>query len=279
MLLSCLLSGEQSYARRQDASATSVSFRGLGRNFQTVEAQEIRVAAAADLKFALDELGAQFEKQTGRRLNVSHGSSGNFFAQIQNGAPFDVLLSADIEYPRTLEAAGLAEPGTLYEYAVGRIVIWMPAEARADLAKLGWKALLEPGVERIAIANPEHAPYGRAAVAALRSAGVYDQVRRRLVYGENVAQAAQFVASGSAQAGILALSLAVSPPMRDGKRWEIQASMHEPIEQGAVILKSAKDKEGARAFLAFLKSGAGRKILESYGFTLPASAASSATSQ
>jgi molybdate transport system substrate-binding protein len=278
MLLSCL-SSDEPYTRRQDASATSVPFRGWGRSFQTAEAQGIRVAAAADLKFALDELGAQFKKQTGRRLTVSYGSSGNFFAQIQNGAPFDVLLSADIEYPRKLEVAGLAEPGTLYEYAVGRIVIWMPAEARADLATLGWKALLEPGVERIAIANPEHAPYGRAAVAALRSAGIYDQLRRRLVYGENIAQAAQFVASGSAQAGILALSLASSPLMREGKRWEIPANLHEPIEQGAVILNSAKDKEGARAFLAFLKSAAGRKILESYGFTLPASAGASAGSQ
>jgi molybdate transport system substrate-binding protein len=244
--------------------------------FQAARAQEIRVAAAADLKFALDELDTQYEKETGKKIDVSYGSSGNFFAQIQNGAPFDLLLSADIEYPRKLEAVGLAEPGTLYEYAVGRIVIWMPADARADLAKLGWKALLEPGVERIAIANPEHAPYGRAAVAALRNAGVYEQVLRRLVYGENIAQAAQFVASGSAQAGILALSLAVSPPMRAGKRWEIPANMHPPIEQGAIILKSAKDKEGARAFLAFLKSDAGRKILESYGFILPTSGSASA---
>jgi len=247
--------------------------------FRSANAQEIRVAAAADLKFALDELDTQFEKQTGRRINVSYGSSGNFFAQIQNGAPFDVLLSADIEYPQKLEAAGLAEPGTLYEYAVGRIVIWMPADARADLARLGWKALLEPGVERIAIANPEHAPYGRAAVAALRNAGIYEQVRRRLVYGDNIAQAAQFVASGSAQAGILALSLAVSPPMREGKRWEVPTNMHPPIEQGAVILKSAKDKKGAHAFLAFLKSDAARKTLESYGFTLPAPVGASARSQ
>jgi molybdate transport system substrate-binding protein len=244
--------------------------------FQSAQAQEIRVAAAADLKFALDELDARYEKQAEKRIAVSYGSSGNFFAQIQNGAPFDLLLSADIEYPRKLEAAGLAEPGTLYEYAVGRIVIWMPADERVDLAKLGWKALLEPGVERIAIANPEHAPYGRAAVAALRNAGVYEQVRRRLVYGENIAQAAQFVASGSAQAGILALSLAVSPPMRGGKRWEIPADMHPPIEQGAIILKSAKDKEGARAFLAFLKSEAGRKVLESYGFVLPTSGSAGA---
>jgi len=247
--------------------------------FRTATAQEIRVAAAADLQFALDELDIQFEKQTGKKIDISYGSSGNFFAQIENGAPFDVLLSADIEYPRKLESAGLAEPGTLCEYAVGRIVIWMPGDARPDLARLGWKALLEPSVERIAIANPEHAPYGRAAVTALRGAGIYEQVRAKLVYGENIAQAAQFVASGNAQAGILALSLAASPPMRNGKRWQIPANMHAPIEQGAVILKSAKDKEGARAFLAFLKSDTGRVILESYGFTLPASRRASAPSQ
>jgi molybdate transport system substrate-binding protein len=242
---------------------------------RAAHAQEIRVAAAADLKFALDELDTQYEKQTGKKVAVIYGSSGNFFAQIQNGAPFDLFLSADIEYPRKLEAAGLAEPGTVYEYAVGRIVIWMPPDARADLARLGWKALLQPGVERIAIANPEHAPYGRAAVAALRKAGVYEQVRRRLVYGENIAQAAQFVASGSAQAGIVALSLAVSPPMRDGKRWEIPAETYPPIEQGALILKSAKNKDGARAFLAFLKSAGGRKILEAYGFMPPPAGATS----
>ena len=246
---------------------------------QAARAQEVRVAAAADLKFALDELGAQCEKHSGKKIAAIYGSSGNFFAQIQNGAPFDLFLSADIEYPRKLEAAGLAEAGTLYEYAVGRIVIWMPSDARADLAKLGWKALLEPSVERIAIANPEHAPYGRAAVAALRTAGVYEQVRSRLVYGENITQAAQFVASGSAQAGIIALSLVVSPALRDGKRWEIPEDMHPPIEQAAVILKSAKDKDGARALLAFLKSDTGRKILKAYGFTQPPSGAASAPSE
>jgi molybdate transport system substrate-binding protein len=241
-----------------------------------VRAQEIRVAAASDLKFALDTLSEKYTKQTDRKIAVIYGSSGNFFAQIQNGAPFDVFLSADIDYPRKLEGAGLAEPGTLYEYAVGRIVIWMPADSRADLAKLGWKALLDQSVERIAIANPEHAPYGSAAIAALRNSGIYDQVRRKLVYGENIAQAAQFVASGSAQAGMIASSLASSPLMRSGKRWEIPANLHPPIEQGAVILKSAKDKEGARAFVEFLKSGAGRKILESNGFMVPSPGASSA---
>lgn len=235
-----------------------------------VQAQDVRVAAAADLKFALDELAARNEKQTGRKVDISYGSSGNFFAQIQNGAPFDIFFSADIEYPRKLEAAGLAEPGTLYEYAVGRIVIWMPHDTRVDVPNLGWKALLKPSVEKIAIANPEHAPYGRAAVAALQKAGIYDQVRSKFVYGENIAQAAQFVQSGNAQAGIIALSLAASPAMKGGQRWEIPVNIHPPIDQALVILNNAKDKEGARVFVALIKSNAGRRILESYGFTLPA---------
>jgi molybdate transport system substrate-binding protein len=243
-------------------------------------AQDIRVAAAADLEFALEDLTAQYAKQTGKQVKVSYGSSGNFFAQIQSGAPFDLFMSADIAYARKLADAGSAEPGTLYQYAFGRIVIWMPENGRVDVTKVGWKALLEPSVEKIAIANPEHAPYGRAAVAALRNAGIYDQVRSKLVYGENIAQAAQFIVSGNAQAGIIALSLGASPAMRTGKRWEIPANMHPPIEQAAVILKSAKDKEGARAFLAFVKSSAGRRILESYGFNLPAAPGNSgATNQ
>jgi molybdate transport system substrate-binding protein len=231
--------------------------------------QEIRIAAAADLKFAMEELSEQFQKQTGTKVNATYGSSGNFFSQMQNGAPFDLFFSADIEYPRRLEAAGLAEPGTLYEYAVGRIVIWTPPDAKVDVTKQGWKALLDARVKKIAIANPEHAPYGRAAVAALQKAGIYESVKNKLVYGENISQAAQFVQSGNAQAGIVALSLAVSPAMRGGRRWEIPADMHPALEQGAVVLKSATNKEAAHAFLEFVKSTAGRAILVNYGFEFP----------
>src|SRR5713101_6604122 len=181
--------------------------------------QEIAVAAAADLKFAMGELAANFEKQTGNKVNVTYGSSGNFFSQIQNGAPFDLFFSADVEYAKKLEADGLAEPGTLYNYAVGRIVIWMPPGIKVDLNAQGMNALLDAAVQKIAIANPEHAPYGRAAVAAMQKAGIYEQVKSKLVYRENISQAAQFVQSGNAQAGIVALSLAVSPAMKDGKRW------------------------------------------------------------
>ncbi|MGC1484719.1 MAG: molybdate ABC transporter substrate-binding protein [Candidatus Acidiferrum sp.] len=236
------------------------------------QGQEIRIAAAADLQFAMRDLAARFEKKTATKVDVTYGSSGNFFSQLQNGAPFDLFFSADIAYPRKLESAGIAEPETLYEYAVGRIAIWMPEDAKVDIARLGWNALLDSSVQKIAIANPEHAPYGLAAVAALQKAGVYKQVRSKLVYGENISQAAQFVQSGNAQAGIVAMSLAVSPGMKEGKRWEIPADMHPAIEQAAIVLKNAKNKDSARAFLEFVKSSAGRATLSNYGFTFPAAA-------
>ena len=232
--------------------------------------QPIRIAAAADLQFTMQDLAAQFEARNGAKVDVSYGSSGNFFSQLENGAPFDLFFSADIDYPRKLEAAGIAEPGTLYEYAVGRIAIWTPADAKVDVAREGWKTLLDSSVQKIAIANPEHAPYGRAAVAALQKAGIYSEVKAKLVYGENISQAAQFVQSGNAQAGIVALSLALSPGMKNGKRWEIPADMHPPIEQAAILIKSSKDKDEARAFLEFVRSEAGRSTLAKYGFVFPA---------
>jgi len=233
------------------------------------QGQEIAVAAAADLKFAMGELAGQFEKQTGTKVNVTYGSSGNFFTQMQNGAPFDLFFSADVYYAKRLEATGQAEPRTLYNYAVGRIVIWMPSSVKADVNAQGMNALLDPAIQKIAIANPAHAPYGRAAVAALKKAGIYEKVEAKLVYGENISQAAQFVQSGNAQAGIIALSLAISPPMKDGRSWQVPAEMHPAIEQAAVVLKSAKNKDTARAFLEFVKSKEGRATLEKFGFVTP----------
>ncbi len=231
--------------------------------------QEIAVAAAADLKFAMGELAANFEKQSGSKVNVTYGSSGTFFSQIQNGAPFDLFFSADVEYAKKLEASEHAEQGTLYNYAVGRIVIWIPPGIKVDLNAQDMNALLDAAVQKIAIANPEHAPYGKAAVAAMKKAGIYETVEPKLVYGENISQAAQFVQSGNAQAGIIALSLAISPPMKDGKSWLVPAEMHPAIEQAAVVLKSAKNKGAARAFLEFVKSKEGRATLEKFGFAIP----------
>jgi molybdate transport system substrate-binding protein len=234
------------------------------------QAQRVRVAAAADLKFAMQELGKEFENETGTKIEVSYGSSGNFFSQLQNGAPFDLFFSADVAYPKKLEAQGFVEPGTLREYALGRIVIWMPNDSSVDLAKEGWNALLDLRVHKIALANPELAPYGRAAASALQKAGIYGQVKAKLVYGENISQAAQFVQSGNAQAGIIALSLALSPGMKDGKMWEIPSEMHPRIEQGAALLKNARNRSAALAFLNFVKSASGVKILEQHGFSAPA---------
>jgi molybdate transport system substrate-binding protein len=212
------------------------------------------------------ELAQKFEQQTNTKVDVTYGSSGNFFSQIQNGAPFDLFFSADAGYPKTLAAAGTADPATLYKYALGRIVIWTAPDAKVDVTRERWRALLDARVQKIAIANPQHAPYGRAAVAAMQKAGIYEQVKAKLVYGENISQAAQFVQSGNAQAGIVALSLSVSPAMKDGKSWVIPADMHEPIEQAAIVLNAAKNRKGAVAFLEFVKSAAGREILARFGF-------------
>lgn len=231
--------------------------------------QRVRVAAAADMKFAMEDLSKEFESKTGTQIDVTIGSSGTFFAQIRSGAPFDLFFSADMEYPKKLDAAGLVEPGTFLEYAQGQVAIWTPPDLAVDVAKQGWNALLDSRVQKIAIANPALAPYGGAAVAALQKAGIYEQVKQKLVYGENISQAAQFVQSGNAQAGIIALSLALSPGMKHGRFWQIPAGMHPPIEQGAALLKSAKNKKSAVAFLDFVKSASGNEILERNGFAVP----------
>ena len=176
-------------------------------------AGEMKIAAASDLTFAFKDVVARFEKQTGNRVRLTYGSSGNFFSQIQNGAPFDLFFSADVSFPQKLEAAGLTEPGSIYEYAKGEIVIWVLNGSKLDLSK-GLAVLLDPNIRKIAIANPLHAPYGAAAVAAMKHVGIYDQVKDKFVQGENISQTAQFVHSGNADVGIIALSLALAPAMK-----------------------------------------------------------------
>ncbi len=234
-----------------------------------VGAEEIAVAAASDLNFAIKEIIGEFEKQTGHHVKLSLGSSGNFFAQLQQGAPFDLYFSADIGYPRKLEEEGLTVPGSLYRYAVGRVVVWAPKGSPLDIAK-GLAVLREPTVKKIAIANPKHAPYGRAAVAAMEHALVYVDVKDRLVLGENISQAAQFIESGACDVGIIALSLALAPAMKSaGSYWEIPAEAHPPLEQGTVIMKQSKQPEVARQLLAFLQGPQGQEMMTRYGFTLP----------
>ncbi len=236
-------------------------------------AGEILVAAAADLNFAFKELIGEFEQQTGNHVKLTLGSSGNFFSQIQNGAPFDLYFSADIGYPRKLEEAGLTMPGSIYPYAIGRIVLWTGNGSHLDLSK-GLEILREPTIKKIAIANPKHAPYGRAAVAAMEHFKVYDQVKDKLILGENISQAAQFIESGACDIGIIALSLALAPTMETrGTYWEIPAEAHPALEQAAVILKSSKQQESAKQFLTFVKGVQGRAIMTRYGFVVPRSEA------
>jgi molybdate transport system substrate-binding protein len=230
-------------------------------------AQTLRIAAAADLQFALPNLAAQYEKQTGVKLAITYGSSGNFFAQIQNGAPFDLFLSADESYPRKLVDAGYADADSLVIYAQGHLVIWLPPDSPLDLTAQGFRTLLDPRIQKIAIANPEHAPYGRAAIVAMREAGLYNQLKSKLVLGENISQAAQFVQSGSAQAGLIARSLALSPAMKSGKRYELTGWHFPPLWQAAVILKSSANKDAAKAFLEFLKTPSAHAIFERFGYS------------
>lgn len=236
----------------------------------------VRVAAAADLKFAMEDLIAEFRKgHPDVRVEATYGSSGNFAAQIENGAPFDLFFSADAAYPRKLAEKGLTVPGSDFLYAVGRIVLWVPKDSPLPVEEDGAAILARPEVRHLAIANPRHAPYGRAAEAALRKLGVYGAVRERLVLGENVAQTAEFVRSGAADAGVIALSLAVAPTLRnEGRWWAFPLDSYPRMEQGGVALARAGEAgaasaAAARDFRAFVLGERGRAILEGYGFSLP----------
>jgi molybdate transport system substrate-binding protein len=231
----------------------------------------VRVAAASDLRFALEEIVAKFRGiRPGVEIPVTYGSSGNFFSQLSNKAPYDLFLSADAEYTRKLAEAGLAVRDSEFWYARGRLVLWVAKASSLDVERRGLEALTDPSVRKIAIANPRHAPYGRAAEAALRAAGLYEKVQDRLVLGENIAQTAQFVQSGAADAGLIALSLATAPALRnDGRFWTVPATLHPKIGQGGAILAWAADPPAARDFVAFLTSAAGQEILARYGFDPP----------
>jgi molybdate transport system substrate-binding protein len=246
--------------------------RGQGEKEQSRKVpQELLVAAAADLKFVMEEMIEKFQQRSPEiSVKVTYGSSGNFYSQLVNQAPFDIYFSADVGYPRKLSEQGLTLEGSDFVYAVGRIVIWAPAFSEIDVERLGAEALRHSSVRHIAIANPKHAPYGKAAEAAMRSLGLYEAVREKLVYGENVAQAFQFIQSGAAEIGVIALSLALAPNARDqGRYWEIPQQAYPRLDQGGVILRWAKGPTAARNFRSFVLGSTGREILKRYGFTLP----------
>jgi molybdate transport system substrate-binding protein len=233
--------------------------------------REVAVAAAADLKYAFDDLKEAFgQRHPDIKVQVTYGSSGNFFAQLENRAPFDLFFSADVDYPSRLAAEGLAVQDSEFLYAIGHLVVWVPRNSSLDVAKLGIEALLDPSVRKIAIANPRFAPYGRAAEAALKSLGVYERVHERLVLGDNVAQTAQFIQTGAADIGLIGLSQARSPALREaGRFWEVPRDAYPRLEQGGIILSWAKDPEAAESLRAFVTGADGKAILRRYGFSLP----------
>lgn len=234
--------------------------------FSVATAEDLTVAAAADLSSVLPEIAAQYKKQGGPDIKFSFGSSGNLTAQIQNGAPFDIFFSADEEYPKQLIEHGLAEKDTLYRYAIGRLVVWVP---KGRFSKLdGVKALADPACTKIAIANPKFAPYGRAAESALKNSGIYEAVSARLVIGENVSQTSQFIESGNAACGLIPLSHALKMK-GPGEYWVVPLGAYPPLNQAAVVLSRSTKKLSARKFLDFLRTPEATSLLSRYGFSLP----------
>lgn len=239
------------------------------------QAGTLLVAAASDLVHCIDELGAAFAKEEpAAQVKVSTGASGNFFAQIKRGAPFDVFLSADMDYPRRLGQEGAADPASLKPYAVGRLAVWT-LDPRFD-PQQGLRVFADPRLTRVAIANPDVAPYGRAARAALVHHGVWDAVQGKLAIGENVAQAAQFVQTGNAQLGIVSLAT-VLRLKGVGRYYVVPEEGIAPIEQGAIVTKHGQANPLAARFVRFLQSKAARDILQRGGFGLPRAAAGGAT--
>lgn len=233
----------------------------------TAHAEKITVAAAADLKFAMDEIVTGFKKNhSGAELDVIYGSSGKFHTQIQQGAPYDLFFSADINYPRELAKKGMAA-SEVKPYAVGRVVLWSNS---MDTTKMTLASLTDPKIARIAIANPKHAPYGKRAEEALKASGLWDRLQPKFVFGENIAHTAQFVQTGNAQVGIIALSLALNPELsKKGGYYLIPDKLHNPLEQGYIITKQGAAKLLAKQFADYMGSKPARSIMTRYGFVLP----------
>jgi molybdate transport system substrate-binding protein len=245
----------------------SVTLAALGLFGTNAQADQVSVAVAANFAAPMQKIAAAFTQDTGHHAVVSIGSTGKFYAQIKNGAPFQVLLAADDETPQRLENEGAALTGTRFTYAIGRLVLWSPQPGVVDANG----AVLKTGnFERIALADPKLAPYGRAAMQAMDKLGVVQRLQPRFVQGENIAQAYQFVATGNAPLGFVALSqVMVGSELTDGSGWVVPAGLHEPIVQDAIALLPGKDKPAVAALLAFMNSDKARAIIRAFGYETP----------
>jgi molybdate transport system substrate-binding protein len=230
----------------------------------------VAIAAAADLTFCIEELNQGYRhNHPDTEIKVSTGSSGNFYTQIEHGAPYDLFLSADISFPQKLVNEGFADGSTLSVYSVGRLALWTMKPDTVSLDK-GIEVLRDPAVKRIAIANPEFAPYGRAAKAALETAGLWNEIQSRIVTGENIAQTAQFVQSGNADAGFVSLSLLYSPTLRNvGRYIQVDPKLYPPLKQALVLTKTGTGNNAAHDYVQFLGSQEARTIFDRYGFEAP----------
>ena len=225
---------------------------------------ELTVAAASDLTPAFEEIGREFQSSHKIKVTFVFGSTGLLTRQIENGAPFDLFAAANVSYVDELEQKGLIVPGTKAVYARGRITLWTPAESTLRLETIS--DLARPEVMRVAIANPDHAPYGLAARQALESAGIWEAVKPKLVYGDNIRQTLQYAQTGNVEVAIVALSLSTQTK----GRWTlIPEELHQPLDQGLAVMKSTRNEQAARAFEAFVTGPQGRAILQKYGFSFP----------
>ncbi len=234
----------------------------------TVHAEKITVAAAADLKFAMDEVVTSFKKSNPtEEVEVIYGSSGKAHTQIQQGAPYDLYFSADVAFPQELIKGGFAASTEVIPYALGRIVLWSSSR---DASKMTLASLTDPKITHIAIANPKHAPYGKRAEEALRASELWEKVEPKMIYGENITQTAQFVQTGNAEIGILALSIAMAPELSSkGGHYLIPDNLHEPLNQGFIILKRAENNKLAKQFADYMRSKDTLVVMTKYGFVLP----------
>ncbi|CUS33591.1 molybdate ABC transporter substrate-binding protein [Candidatus Nitrospira nitrificans] len=228
-------------------------------------AEQALVAVAANFVPPFREIAMEFEKSTGHQLQVAGGSSGNFYSQIKNGAPFDVFFSADMERPKKLEDEGLGVKDSRFTYAIGRLVLWSPNES---LIK-GEETLRSKQYKKLAMANPKTAPYGVAAMQALQRLEVWDSVQPHIVMGESLGQTMGFIESGNAQLGFVALSQVLDPKIKgQGSRWDVPNNLHEPIQQDVILLTKGKDNVAAKALLEFIGSPRAKAIIEHYGYEL-----------
>ena len=227
-------------------------------------AGEVKVAVAANFVAPLRQIGAEFMRHSGHTLQVTPGATGKLYAQIVNGAPFEVFLAADSATPARLEREGQASAGSRFTYAVGRLVLW---SAQPGLIDAAGEVLQRGNFRRLALANPKTAPYGAAALEVLQARGLYASLQEKFVYGENIAQTQQFVASGNAELGFVALSQVWQDGrLTSGSAWQVPPGLHAPLRQDVVLLKRGEHSTAARAFLDYLKSDAARQVITAYGY-------------